>query len=81
MATIFVRERRRYGQGSGKPRFMVVAVLGTDLKVYAPHLRKVELEKLGESVGAEIVYLPRGEQEGEQGESGGGQGRRRRQHD
>lgn len=61
MGKIFVRERRQNGPGSGKPRFAIVAVLGTDLRVFTRHIRKAELEKLAEMTGAEIVYLPRGE--------------------
>ena len=78
MAKIFVRERRQVGQGAGRPRFAVVAVEGIDLKVYTPHVRKAELEKLAEAVGAEIVYLPRGEHTGEHSEGEGGHGGRRR---
>ena len=82
MSKLFVRQRRHDGQGAGRPRFAVVAVQGTDLKVYAPHLRKVELETLAASIQAEIVYLPRGEKsandELEGGEAGAGRGRRGR---
>lgn len=79
MAKIFVRNRRRFGKGSGRPRFALVAVEGLDLKVYARHIRRKELEALSEAVGAEVVFLPGGdssteEQEGEPG----GQGRRHR---
>ncbi len=78
-AKIFVRERQHAGKGTGRPRFAVVAVVGVDLKIYAPHLRKIELEKLAEEVKAQIVYLPRGEKvEGEEGQEGTGKGRRRR---
>ena len=78
MGKIFVRERIRAGRGAGRPRFVVVAVEGADLKVYIPRLRKVELEKLAEEIGAQIVYLPRGEQAGEEGEEGAGKARRKR---
>jgi hypothetical protein len=61
MGKLFVRERRQVEQGAGIPRFMIVAAIGTDLRVYAHHFRKVELEKLAEEAGAEIVYLPQGE--------------------
>jgi hypothetical protein len=81
MAKIFVRERRRVAKGAGQPRFAIVAIEGLDLKVYARHIRRKELEALSESTGAELVYLPAGDgsqadQPGEGG--GGGQGRRRR---
>jgi hypothetical protein len=79
MSKIFVRERRHVGQGAGRPRFAVVAVEGVDLKIYTPHIRKIELENLAESIGLEIVYLPRGEQEGTRVEQAGGHaGRRQR---
>jgi hypothetical protein len=77
MSKIFVRERQNVGQGAGRPRFAVMAVEGTDLKIYTQHIRKIELEKLAEAVGAEVVYLPRGEKAGEQ-EHGEGKRRRRR---
>ena len=86
MGKIFIRERRRVGRGEGKPRLVVTATEGLDLKLYTIHLRKTELDALAEAVGAEIVYLPRGEQ-GEEGEAdwreggGGGKRRRRRQRD
>ena len=82
MSKIFVRERQHVGQGAGRPRFAVVAVEGTDLKVYIPHIRKIELEKLAEAVGAEVVYQPRGEKAGEQEQpEGGRRGRRRSRQD
>ena len=79
MSRIFVRERQNVGQGAGRPRFAVVAIEGTDLKIYTQHIRKIELEKLAEAVGAEVVYLPRGDKAGEQ-EHGEGKHRRRRSH-
>jgi hypothetical protein len=81
MSKIFVRERQNVGQGAGRPRFAVVAVEGTDLKVYTQHIRKIELEKLAEAVGAEIVYLPRGEKAGEQEHTEGKRHRRRAQQE
>jgi hypothetical protein len=80
MSKIFVRERHHIGEGAGQPRFAVVAVSGADLKIYTPHIRKVELEKLAEAVGAEVVYLPRGEQAGERLEEDGGGKHGRRGH-
>jgi hypothetical protein len=76
MSKLFVRERINVGRGAGLPRFAVVAVEGTDLKVYHSHIRRAELEKIATDIGAEIVYLPRGEQGEEQ--LGGGGGHRRR---
>lgn len=62
MSKIFVRERRHVGPGAGRPRFAVVASQGADLRVYKTRLRRVELETIAAESGAEIVYLPRGEQ-------------------
>ena len=77
MSKIFVRERRRIGQGAGRPRFAIVAVQGADLKVFRTRVRRAELGKIASEVGAEIVYLPRGDQS--KSEEGGGRGRRRRE--
>jgi len=85
MAKIFVRSRRHVGRGAGRPRFAIVAVEGVDLKIYRSRIRKSELETIAAQVGAEIVYLPRGEQAA--GEQAGdqpdsrGHGRRRRQRE
>jgi hypothetical protein len=76
MSKIFVRERRQIGAGAGQPRFRIVASEGLDMRVYVPHMRRVELEELASAAGAEIVYLARGDQEGEPAH-GRGQGRRR----
>lgn len=73
MGKLFVRERRQVEQGSGIPRFVIVAALGTDLRVYAHHFRKVELEKLAEEAGAEIIYLPQGEGAGRERHRSGSQ--------
>ena len=77
MNKIFVRHRRHVGQGAGRPRFAVVAAQGTDLNVYKTRVRRAELEKIAAEIGAEIVYLPRGEHD-EELEGEGGKGRRRR---
>ena len=78
MSKIFVRERHRVGAGEGMPRFAIVATIGTDAKIYQMHIRRLELEHLAREIGAEIVYLPRGEH-AEAGEEGRpkGAGRRR----
>lgn len=73
MSKLFVRHRRHVGEGAGRPRFVIVASQGADLRVYKTRVRRAELEKIATDLEAEIVYLPRGEQAGE------GQGRRRRQ--
>jgi hypothetical protein len=79
MSKLFVRERRQVGQGAGQPRFRIVASEGLDMRVYVPHMRRIELEQLAVATGAEIVYLPRGEQEDASGGTpgGGGHGRGR----
>ena len=81
MSRLFVRERQNAGRGTGRPRFALVAVEGADLKVYHTHIRKSELEKIAEIIGAEIVYLPRGEQSGGEAASGGHRRRRGRNAD
>ncbi|MDD3824359.1 MAG: hypothetical protein PHY79_00190 [Anaerolineae bacterium] len=75
---IFVRQRRDAAEGTGRPRFAIVAVQGMDLKVFQSHVRRGELETIAAETGAQIVYLPRGEGEGPQSEGGGGRRRRRR---
>jgi hypothetical protein len=60
MARIFIRERNRVNKGEGLPRFAVVAVEGTDLNFFQVHVRKSELDAIAQSIGAEIVELPRG---------------------
>jgi hypothetical protein len=77
MSKIFVRHRRHVGQGAGRPRFAIVAAQGADLNVYKTRVRRAELEKIAAEIGAEIVYLPRGEH-AEEPEGEGGKGRRRR---
>ncbi len=80
MGKIFVRERRGAKPGTGKPRFAVVAALGTDLEFVAVHYRRSELEKLAEEAGAELIYLPRGEHSKEEDttqQKGMGQRRKR----
>ena len=63
MATIFVRERRKIEKGEKKPRFRVVGVSGTDLKIYVEHIRKKELDQIAEASGATVVYLKPGKKE------------------
>jgi hypothetical protein len=79
MSKIFVRHRRHVGQGAGRPRFAIVAAQGADLKVFKTRVRRAELEKLAAEIGADIVYLPRGEYEEPEDESGKGRRRRRRE--
>ncbi|MBW2605759.1 MAG: hypothetical protein JRE28_15870 [Deltaproteobacteria bacterium] len=61
MATkIFVRERRKVEKGEKKPRFRIVGVSGSDLKVYVKHVRKKELDQIKSETGSEIIYLESG---------------------
>jgi hypothetical protein len=76
MSKIFVRERRHVGEGAGQPRFAIIAVQGNDLRFSKVFVRRIELEKIAEACGAEVVHLPRGEQSGEDQP----QGRKGRQH-
>ena len=54
---IYVRERVKIGEGVRQPRFIVLAVQGGDLQVYAHHFRKTELEQMAKDSGAELVFL------------------------
>jgi hypothetical protein len=81
MSKIFVRQRRHAGRGTGRPRFAIIAVQGADLKVFKPRVRRTELETIAAELGAEIVYLPRGEQAETEGERGEGRRRHRRRQD
>jgi len=63
MATIFVRQRRKVEKGEKKPRFRVVGVAGTDLKLYVDHVRKRELEQIAQATGAQLVFLESGSKE------------------
>ena len=81
MSKIFVRQRRHVGEGAGRPRFAIVAVQGADLKVFKTRLRRAELEKIAAEVEAELVYLPRGEQDGRpEGKRPDGNRRKKRHH-
>ena len=56
---IFYRQRQKVKEGSQTPRFRIIAVNDVDLKIYADHLRKKELEQLAKSVNAKLVELKR----------------------
>ena len=56
-AKIFVRERRKVEEKEKKPRFNVVAVTGSSVKIYATHLRRKELEVIAKAADAELVFL------------------------
>jgi hypothetical protein len=58
---IFYGERLQVGKDVKRPRFMVIAVAGLDMKVYGKHLRKSELEQIAKEVGAKLVLLKGGE--------------------
>jgi hypothetical protein len=58
---IFYRERLQVGKDVKRPRFMLVAVAGLDMKVYGKHLRKSELEQIAKAVGAKLILLKGGE--------------------
>jgi hypothetical protein len=66
---IFVRERRKVEKGEKKPRFRVVGISGTDIKLYVKHIRKKELDHISRESGAEVVYL----EAGTGSKTGGGQ--------
>lgn len=70
---IFVRERRKVEEGEKKPRFRVVGVSGGDLRIFADHFRKKELEQIARESDAALVWLEGGKGEGE----GGGQSKKR----
>lgn len=57
---IFYRQRTKMQDGAHQPRYIVVAVADLNLKVYGQHLRMCELKFIADSVGAELVPLPRG---------------------
>ena len=59
MTKIFVRERRKVEKGEKKARFRVVALSSKEIKIFAKHVRKNELELIAKEANAEIVYLPR----------------------
>jgi hypothetical protein len=60
---IFVRERRKVEQGEKKPRYRVLGVSGVDLKIYANHIRKKELDQLAKATKAKVVVLTAGKAE------------------
>lgn len=56
---IFYRERSKSKEGQQTPRFRVVAVSDVNLKVYADHFRKKELEHLAKETDCQLVALQR----------------------
>jgi hypothetical protein len=76
MGKIFVRERRHAGEGAGRPRFTIIGVAGMDLKVFNTKVRRKELEQIASATEAELIYLERGGNGGNQGRREGSHGRR-----
>ena len=62
-AKIFIRERRKVIQGEKKPRYSVVGIAGTDLKIHAKHIRKKEIDQIAAAIGAEVICLEPGKEE------------------
>ncbi len=56
---IFYRERSKAKEGSRTPRFRVTAVSGADIKIYANHFRKKELEQIAKAADMELIVLKR----------------------
>jgi hypothetical protein len=54
---IYVRERKKIGEGVKQPLFRIVAVTGGQLQIEAPHFRKFEIEQIAKEIKAEVVYL------------------------
>lgn len=57
---IFYRQRTKILDGAKQPRYILVAVSDLNLHVYGQHLRMSEMKFIAESVGAELIALPRG---------------------
>ncbi|MGA7279258.1 MAG: hypothetical protein WBW79_15070 [Desulfocapsaceae bacterium] len=56
---IFYRERLKSKTGQQTPRFRIIAASDIDLKIYADHFRKKELEQLASETKAKLVELKR----------------------
>jgi len=54
---IFYRERRKIDKGEKKPRFTIAAVYNADIKFFAEHFKKTELEQIAKVTGCELVEL------------------------
>jgi hypothetical protein len=57
---IFYRQRTKMKDGASQPHYILVAVADVNLKVYGHHMRMSELKFIAETMGAELVLLPRG---------------------
>ncbi len=67
-AKIFIRPRLETGEGDKKPRFVVVGVAGTDLKIFTKHIRKMEIEQIAQAINADLILLEAGKDEEDIGE-------------
>jgi hypothetical protein len=56
---IFYRERSKAKEGSRTPRYRIIAVSGIDLKVYADHLRRKEIEQIAKETKSDLILLKR----------------------
>jgi len=56
---IFYRERIKSKEGQMTPRFRIVAASDIDLKIYADHFRRKDLEQLAKETKAKLVELKR----------------------
>ena len=65
---IFYRERGKAKEGEKKPRFRVVAVYDSTLKVYSDHLRLTELEQIAKATDAELICLQKDSKKDKVGE-------------
>lgn len=63
---IFYRRRQKIKEGEKKPQFNLVAVADIDLKIFAKHLRKSEMEQIAGELGAKLVELKRGDKQDEE---------------
>ena len=61
---IFYRERTKMKEGASQPHYALLAVADINLKVYGHHMRMSELKFIAETLGAELVALPRGAKHG-----------------
>ncbi len=56
-AKIFYRQRLKSRRGQQNPRFRVIAASDVDLKIFADHFRKKELQQLAKETKAKLVEL------------------------
>lgn len=54
---IFYRERTKVKEGAESPRFRIIGVADANLKIYADHLRKKEIEQIARETGCDLVQL------------------------